>query len=453
VDIITYSLREGQAKSDRYYQDIAAFADEVLGEAERRSRPHVEAFQAYLAGNCHEIARTLAEHEFEFLTLGVLWRVYGGRAMGLAQGPRRTLASLARLRQQVRVLKPVIDWLRGVLSTLFLGIDRHLRWSERPALLHFDRLLGWLEATGDFEEEVTRLAPWRDFLKTVPDDASTILANAVELATWFERGSEAALGRYTVNVEDFLTRVHPNYHWREDNIFCGRQRVEYHLNMVGTEILNRAFRETFLASARKLVVVPPCMRAKPADKCLAKITSFGARCAGCTPGCRVHQLTKLGEKYGFGVAILPDDLRVFSIKSTGLNTSGGSIGIVGVSCALTNAPGGWKTRRMGIPAQGVLLDYCGCSWHWHEEGIPTDINFNQLLDVLGIQKKAARPAPDEASMEPVSALNRSLDDANKIDAASGLPAASDGDQMSIVRSCAGYCDGLSVGVTSMTCDC
>jgi len=79
-----------------------------------------------------------------------------------------------------------------------------------------------------------------------------------------------------------------------------------------TEILNRVFRPEFLRTARKVVVAPPCMRAQPDDACQARSTSFGARCAGCTPGCRVHQLTKLGDKLGFGVVIMPEDLRVFS---------------------------------------------------------------------------------------------------------------------------------------------
>jgi len=30
-----------------------------------------------------------------------------------------------------------------------------------------------------------------------------------------------------------------------------------------------------------------------------------------------------------------------------------------------------------------LLDYCGCRYHWHKQGIPTDINLRQLLHVLG----------------------------------------------------------------------
>jgi uncharacterized protein len=49
---------------------------------------------------------------------------------------------------------------------------------------------------------------------------------------------------------------------------------------------------------------------------------------------------------------------------------------------LTNIQGGWDVRDLGIPAQGLLLDYCGCSYHWHEEGIPTDIDIHRLLEVV-----------------------------------------------------------------------
>jgi len=51
------------------------------------------------------------------------------------------------------------------------------------------------------------------------------------------------------------------------------------------------------------------MKAQPDDS--AVIQLFGARCAGCTPGSGAST-DQLGEKHGFGVLILPDDLRVFS---------------------------------------------------------------------------------------------------------------------------------------------
>jgi hypothetical protein len=63
-----------------------------------------------------------------------------------------------------------------------------------------------------------------------------------------------------------------------------------------------------------------------------------------------------------------------------------SVGIIGASCPLTNVTGGWETRDLGVPAQGILLDYCGCPWHWDlGRGLSTDINFNQLLRLLDIK--------------------------------------------------------------------
>ena len=152
--------------------------------------------------------------------------------------------------------------------------------------------------------------------------------------------------------------------------------------------MNRAFRDTFLVTDRKVVLVPPCMRARSADRCQAQSTPIGARCAGCEPGCRVHQLTKLGEKHGFAVFMLPQELAALA-PGQSTQASMGGMGIVGVSCPLTNPQGGWKARGMNLPAQGLLLDYCGCSWHWHlDGGIPTAINLNQLLRLLEIPTRS-----------------------------------------------------------------
>jgi hypothetical protein len=389
VEVITYSLRDGRKQSEQYYQDVATFTDEVLAEAEDRVQALVEAFQAYLQRTGHESPRSHAEYAFELLTLGVLWRVYAGEAIGLTRAPQRLLAGLAQLRvrawrQQNESLKSVIDFWRGVLATLFL-FRPHSGKATSPTLDNLDRLLNWLTAANDFKEEVKRLRTWRDFLADQqPGDVKKNLDAAISFATWFEARSQITLGHYTPHVEQFLADTHPGYRWREDVIFCGRQRVEYHLNMTGTEILNRAFREKFLKTDRKLVLLPPCMTAQPRNQCEARSTPFGARCAGCTPGCRVHQVTKLGEKHGFEVLIMPHELSVFSNPQM-QPTKDSTVGIVGVSCPLTNVTGGWETKDMGLPAQGVLLDYCGCPWHWHREGIPTDINLNQLLRMLALR--------------------------------------------------------------------
>jgi hypothetical protein len=338
VDIITYSLRNEQGRSDQYYRDIAAFASETLREAETRAGSLVTEFRSFLQGTGREEPRTCEEYALELLVLGVLSRVYGPR-----KSPGRGE--------------------RGALT-----------------LAQLDELLDRLAAADEFAQEVLRLRVWRDFWAERPA-AGDELSDVAGLGAWFETAGLAALGRYTPNVERFLAQTHPRYRGRHDQVLCGRRRVEYHLNMVGVEILNRAFRPAFLATARKLVLVPPCMRAQPEDSCRATQSEFGAQCAACTPGCRIHQLTKLGEKHGFAVRMLPDELRVLSSGTTrGLGSA--QVGIVGVACALTDIAGGWELRALGVPAQGLLLDYCGCPWHWHPEGIRTDTNFNELLRLL-----------------------------------------------------------------------
>jgi hypothetical protein len=92
-------------------------------------------------------------------------------------------------------------------------------------------------------------------------------------------------------------------------------------------------------------------------------------------------LTKLGEKAGFVVYSIPDDeLQKVCLAS---GKAGGSIGVVGLSCALTNWSAGWEADRLGLPAQGLLLDYVGCRQHWCRQGCPTDTNFNKLQELIG----------------------------------------------------------------------
>jgi hypothetical protein len=379
MEVITYSLREDCRSSDRYFADVAVFSDEVIGAIAELTGGLPAAFQAWIAATGRERVRSTPEYALELLTLGVLWQVYGDRAAVRSDWPRRLLASLARLRDRNPALQPIIDGVRGGLMTRYAMPSGSPSTAAGPtAAADIDALLAWLAATGSFEQAVKRLQSWSDFLATrPPDDLEPLTA----LAGWFEDRSTAVLGRYTPCVEHFLAHVYPGYRWRHDLIFCGRQRVEYHLAMVGTEILNRAFRAGFLAAQRKLVILPPCMKARADDDCRAQSTPFGARCAACTPGCHVRRVTEQGEELGFGVLIHPDELATFADGGPGRTRPVG-LGVVGVSCVLTNPPGGWEMKDLGVPAQGLPLDYCGCSYHWHPEGFLTDINGRQLLRVL-----------------------------------------------------------------------
>ena len=386
TEIVTYSLRNGRNHSTQYYQDIATFTDEFLVEADAQIHPIVRAFQTYRQRSHLEDSSTFAEYAFAWLTLGTLWSIYGSEAVGTSKTLQISLSKLVNLRRKTPFLKSGIDFLRGLITSLFMRSEkRRSQTMTQPTMAHLDQLLQWMAATGDFQEEVKQLQLWREFLASqTPPDVENYLNTAVSLADWFQSHSLTALGDYTPHVAQFLTDTHADdYRWREDAIFCGRQRVEYHMNMVGTEILNRAFRQEFLQTKQKLVLLPPCMKARQDGRCEAIETPMGERCGACEPGCRVHQVTQLGKKQGFTVLIIPHELNVFSNGNMTLKQDE-SLGIVGVSCPLTNVTGGWETKRLGVPAQGVLLDYCGCSWHWHlTGGISTDINFKQLLVCMG----------------------------------------------------------------------
>ena len=324
--IITYCLRDGDGTSDGYYQTIAAFAESLLARVQSRLGQTMADYQRTLDARGDPRQRA-----FELLTLGVLWRLY-------SKG-QYTLNELANL-------------------------------------------VTALEVTGKFTQEIAHLWAWHGYLSALsPWAASSVLAGAVACATEFQAEAGCVLGRYTPNVELFLSGEWSESEARDDRVLRGHKRVEYHLNMVGTEWLSRAFRPVFRAAPRKIVIAPPCMRAKSDDECKAQMNEASLQvCQNCTPDCRVNQLTRLGEKRGFQVCLIPDDLRSLAMQSVG--NAQRPVGVVGISCALTNAPGGWDAQSIGVPAQGLLLDYCGCSYHWDDKGFPTDTNFNKLLELL-----------------------------------------------------------------------
>lgn len=383
-EIITYCLRADGDSAARFYRDLADFTDRLLRHARRKYGRHLKAVREVIGITKREDLRTWQEYAFDFLTIGVLFETWGQQAIGMPRAPRTILTTLARWRQAGGIRQSVADALRGLAGGLIIRSEHGQPACPPLNLETLTQLREWLASTATYDQETARLDLWLDHWSQLPaGETGAALDDCRQLACWFATAAQEALGGYTPNVDAFLVEAFPKYRWRSDAVFCGRQPVEYHRNMVGTEILNRAHRPQFLRTRQRNVLVPPCMRAQPESRCQARPAMVGSLCAGCTPTCRIHQLTKLGEKHGFQVRILPDDLRVYS---GGRQPAPGAeeTGIVGVSCALTNASGGLETRLLGIAAQGVLLDYCGCSYHWHPTGFPTDVDFDQVLTVMAV---------------------------------------------------------------------
>ncbi len=381
TNAVTYSLHPHQQNSEMYYRRVREFTDLVLDRAYESLLPSVREFTEYLRTFKLEEVRSNEEYLLELLSFGLLWKSYGAYALSVRKAPFLTLSQMSEWRKRHQKWKPAIDAARGILVTLFLLPRRGNKRTETlPTLRDVDRLCLWLEATGEFREQALRFVRWRAYWETMQTGRWAAGCSAVfEFVEWFVGLSEEALGEYTLNVDRFLAGARDRYRWREDRVQCSRSRAEYHLNMVGAEIMNRAFRWDYKSTDAKAVLVPGCMRGRPEEECEAIRTKEGLRCEGCLAECHVNQLRVMGKKHNFETYIIPhaSDLSLWAPQ-----TGQPRRGVVAVACVTTLVEGGWELKRYGVCAQCVLLDYSGCKKHWHCDGVSTSLNMRELKRIL-----------------------------------------------------------------------
>jgi hypothetical protein len=380
MEIITYYLKSGKSDSEAYYRDVRDFTRKVISEADHFITPIIYDYSNYIKSYNLEEIRNVEEYILELLSFGILWRIYSGKALSVHHAPFVTMARMAEWRKKHQRIKPLIDYARGILLTLFLFPENGYKRQGIPALDQIDHVCKWFEATGEFREQALRFIRWRAFWGTKSDEELYhIFFQIEEFTKWFNEASVKALGKYTGNVDSFLQRSDKKYKWREDRVSCTRSRLEYHLNMVGAELLNNAFKTEFTKAEKKVVLVPGCMRGRPEGECEAVKFKEGLVCSDCTPGCRVNQLRKSGRRpsgdHAYDVYIIPhaSDLSLWSPRPGEPVRS-----VVASACVTTLVEGGWELKRYNVPAQCVLLDYCGCRKHWHSIGFPTAFNMKEL---------------------------------------------------------------------------
>ena len=375
---ITYSLCKGDYNSNLFYKKLLSFTLDIEKDISYTCEKYVKDFINFLEKNHIESIRTNSEYYLEMLMIGVLWKNYINRAVNLQRIPKQILIILSYLRKY-EIIKNSVDKKRGMMETYFLNIEDNKQIELN--IDNFGKLMGYLDAIGDFKEEVKRLEPWEKyFITRGKDEAKKIILSSLEIEEIFENKAKIELGIYTENVGKFLILAEKKYKYREDYITCRRKEVEYHLNMVGAEIMNKSYRELFIKSKEKRLLLPSCMRAKNENYCKAIKTEEGYICAHCTKSCNINRYDKLGKDYNFKVYIIHHESDITIEKKFQY----GDIGIIGVACVLNLISGGLKAKSLGFVPQCVFLDYCGCKYHWHESGIMTDINKDKLLNTLGV---------------------------------------------------------------------
>jgi hypothetical protein len=378
----TYCLRPNFQLAEDYLVDVSMLADEVVVVG-RELHPLLDAYGDFVEASGREARRRREEYLVEALMLGVLWRARGQEATEAAALQGDLVSALVDERQQGRSRR--LDGSNAKI--LVLGIP------TRPGRLDasvrdLQTLADWLLATGEYDDEVERLAGWLAFLHSTLD-ARTHLRQLMLFAVAFECMSEKRLARYTRRVDHFLGWKLPMRPVREDTVQCSRRRIEYHFNMVGAELLNRAWRGDFVACARQVVVLPGCARRHGHD-CRAMASETELRCTHCSASCSVSRATQIASRHGAeAIAVLHNsDFGRFLSSPT---LEGGEVGIVGVACVPGLVGAGWRARAKGFAAQCVLLIASGCA-HWLDEPRPTTLAFAELERICTVPGRLARPA-------------------------------------------------------------
>lgn len=327
--------------NDDYYFDVKDFADEFL-DFSRKFNFKDE------------------EETFEALCIGVYWYLYGTTALDLDSNIHQALANLAEYRRAFPEDKPFIDELRGKLLTRFL-FKPYKKNEEDLTNENLDLLINFLEATGDYIDQIPH---FRNFTHDLED--------CLSLTKWFCKNSTKYLGGYTSNLNNYLENNHTNHLMEEDVIFYHGHELEYHLNMLGAEIMNRIFRAEYEKRPRKAIVLPGCMNAN-SKKCKAKEDRLGKVCTLCNPKCNAYKITK--EYSDYEVYMVAHESTAFKGAT---KEDAQELGILGITCVLNLISGGWKSSNLSIPPQCVLLEHVACKSHWLSEDIYGEINDDEL---------------------------------------------------------------------------
>ena len=386
-----YDLRIDGKSSERFYADVAVFSARAVAEIDSRAAVVLDGYSRYVTSVLRETPRSRGEYALELLTVGMAVRLYGEMAGSTPGWVIDAAREFFWVRRRSPAMKPLADFLRAGLFQLFMRRKLNspettpglasIRSAGESAYACLPRLLKWLQATGEFEQEWRRVDNWHSYWSKLPrKDAATWMAVSLELFDWFTRAADEALGKYTAGVNYFLENTYSMRFWREDQIFCGRLPVEYHLGMVAAEVMNEGLRADFQSRQRKVVLVPGCLRGARTATCEAASNGLDMSCVGCDPDCAVNRITQRMQYEGIAVYIVP--------HSSGFSRwlerwqDDPKVGVAAVACMMNILAGGYEMRARHIASQCVALDFPGCEKHWCEEPVATSVNEERLVQIV-----------------------------------------------------------------------
>ncbi|MBN1924455.1 MAG: DUF116 domain-containing protein [Prolixibacteraceae bacterium] len=375
----TYNLIHGPGNISRFYSDLDTVTREVTETGLNHFSNELSEFGKWNSSKNGNQAKTEKEYLLEVLMLGTLWNKYQGRWRWYNSLVNPLFRQLIYLRKTF--LKRTADKIRGKLNSLLL--DKPTKKEIPFDHDNFYKLIVWLSSTGEYPFENQFFSRWLDFLYSgIKSNSYEFLAKAAAYGEWFEEYTQKYLGVYTDRVQPFLLTQPIKYKRREDLFFTGASQVEYHLNMVGGEILNKELRPAFLETKRKVLLLPTCMVSNAS--CKAEAFNNGMVCQKCSSSCKVSEIASEMQKLGVETILFRHTSDFTKWLKPWKNQA--DTGLIGTGCVMNLLSGGYALKHLNIPAQCIYLDYSGCSRHWCKKSVPTNINISRLRGMLDVDK-------------------------------------------------------------------
>jgi hypothetical protein len=376
METITYNLVNNNRNSNFFYENLSKFTDLIIAKGFVCFNVIIDEHYQF---RMNQKSRILTKEEYllEIMSIGIFWNLYGNYAANNSENDVEFMRNLYLLRKESQTMKPKIDLLRGNLNEDFLLKKGDLNLTKNSVGLSL--LQKWLSATGEFDNESEKIIEWIEFFNVEANiNINDFIEKASDFAYYFEYQAKENLSAYTEATNEFLSEVDKKYVNREDRIFCGRQEVEYHLNMVGAEIMNRALRDNFYKNKKKIVLLPACMNNNP--NCKSKNVNGDLYCTNCTKDCNIAKINRDLKCKNVDSVLIPHTSGFSKILKRYENEE--SVGLVAVTCVLNLLTGGYEMNKLNLSSQCVFLDYCGCKKHWHNNGVATNINIDKLNSIL-----------------------------------------------------------------------
>jgi hypothetical protein len=129
-------------------------------------------------------------------------------------------------------------------------------------------------------------------------------------------------------------------------------------DLVDVYVQNVSERKRFEKTKKRALFLPHCSRKFMDNRCRASFNSElpSYKCGHCSEDCLVNKATRLGEKKGYDVYVLPGGSCVLNILKRNKYE-----GVVGVACSQEVRLGGEGLKHMGLAGQAVPLIKNGCA--------------------------------------------------------------------------------------------